>query len=102
MATLAYISLKELDRRSICCHGPVEHPYPIDAQPFYRCEILRCVICGREIDDFEVVNECGQVIWPVPEWFEGDFSPTYRALCDGSSDSCEVRLPPRLRRALSR
>ena len=96
----AQLSLKELDRRSFCCHAGVEHVHPFDAKPFVKCEKLRCARCGREISRFEVINELGERIWPLPRGFSRKFVPCHRSLCiSGGSDS-EIRLPKALKSAI--
>ena len=98
----AAFSLKELDRRSFCCHAGVEHVHPLDARPFQRCEMLRCAACKRHITKFQVVNEDGVVLWPVPRGYPGDFRPSRRGLCISSGQYYEISLPRKVRKRVFR
>lgn len=59
--------LTGLHRRSFCCLAPVAHPRPCNARPLRYALALACTACGRIIASFEVVNEHGERIWPVPD-----------------------------------
>lgn len=63
-------TLDGLRRRSICCHAAVEHPFPETVRTYRRFNALRCTLCGRLVDDFEVVNARNERIWPVPSSFD--------------------------------
>ena len=99
------LSLKGLTRRSRCCRADVADEFPDDAQPSWRIHTVKCAQCGQRIgdleesnDDFEVYNDEGIRIWPVPSDFDESFVPSYRSLCDGDDLAHPIHLPRRLRR----
>ena len=99
------LSLKGLVRRSRCCQAEIDHAFPFDSQPFWRCEVLKCTKCGSELDEetgFGVYNDENVQIWPVPADFDGFFVPSHRSLCDGDDFTHTLHLPKRLRRKFSR
>ena len=65
-----FISLENLERFSICCHAFVIHRNPANSRRLVQADAIHCSHCHRILDHetgFEVVNEYGEVIWPVPE-----------------------------------
>lgn len=85
-------SLSGLHRRSLCCSAPVIHPYPLSSHTVKLALTVACGSCGQVLDDsegFEVVNDRGERIWPVPEGFDPEKTQKRRNF---SSDSARFRL----------